>query len=275
MAQFLRPFPVVRVIGAVRRAGHQDQGDRADGARRLAGEDRLPRRRMPACTGEARGGGRAHAAHPPVRARACCAPARSCRSRSPSRGRSASTCACGSAGAGPRAASTAAWRPGRSGRARAAPDPRPREPIASVRADHERSSDDLLPARAARRREPRRRAGRAMQRYLRGQRIDVQAIAAELGLGRTTIYRWFGSREGLIGEVLNAAADPLLDAARAQAARARRAQAARRRSIASTAASPMLPRCASSSSRSVTRRCGSSPRAPASCSRTSLPGSPR
>ena len=57
----------------------------------------------------------------------------------------------------------------------------------------------------------------AMRRYLRGERIDVQAIAATLGLGRTTIYRWFGSREGLIGEVLNAAADPLLDAARAQA----------------------------------------------------------
>jgi AcrR family transcriptional regulator len=56
-----------------------------------------------------------------------------------------------------------------------------------------------------------------MYRYLRGRRIDVQAIAAELGLGRTTIYRWFGSREGLIGEVLNQAADPLLDAARAKA----------------------------------------------------------
>jgi AcrR family transcriptional regulator len=57
----------------------------------------------------------------------------------------------------------------------------------------------------------------AMYRYLRGRRVDVQAIANELGLGRTTIYRWFGSREGLIGEVLNQAADGLLDSARAQA----------------------------------------------------------
>jgi AcrR family transcriptional regulator len=57
----------------------------------------------------------------------------------------------------------------------------------------------------------------AMHRYLRGERIDVQAIATELGLGRTTIYRWFGSRERLIGEVLAAAADPLIDAARSGA----------------------------------------------------------
>ena len=57
----------------------------------------------------------------------------------------------------------------------------------------------------------------AMYRYLRGQRIDVQAIAAELELGRATIYRWFGSREDLIGEVLVRAAEPLLDAARAEA----------------------------------------------------------
>jgi AcrR family transcriptional regulator len=53
----------------------------------------------------------------------------------------------------------------------------------------------------------------AMAGYLRGQRIDVQAIAAGLGLGRSTVYRWFGSREQLIGEVLNRAADVLLDAA--------------------------------------------------------------
>ncbi len=57
----------------------------------------------------------------------------------------------------------------------------------------------------------------ALYRYLRGRRIDVQAIAAELGLGRTTIYRWFGSRESLIGEVLIRAAEPLLDDARAAA----------------------------------------------------------
>jgi len=56
-----------------------------------------------------------------------------------------------------------------------------------------------------------------MHRYLRGRRIDVQEIAAELGLGRTTIYRWFGSRDKLIGEVVAKAGEPALEAARARA----------------------------------------------------------
>jgi AcrR family transcriptional regulator len=57
----------------------------------------------------------------------------------------------------------------------------------------------------------------AMYRYLRGRRVDVREIASELGLGRTTVYRWFGSREGLIGEVVAQAGEPLLAAARAEA----------------------------------------------------------
>src|SRR3954452_2346981 len=57
----------------------------------------------------------------------------------------------------------------------------------------------------------------AAERSLHGHRIDVQAIASELGLGRVTIYRWFGSREELVGEVLVLAAGPLLEEARAGA----------------------------------------------------------
>jgi AcrR family transcriptional regulator len=57
--------------------------------------------------------------------------------------------------------------------------------------------------------------GAAMHRYLRGERIDVQAIAAQLGLGRATIYRWFGSRDDLIGEVVVLAGEPLIAQARA------------------------------------------------------------
>jgi AcrR family transcriptional regulator len=57
----------------------------------------------------------------------------------------------------------------------------------------------------------------ATSRYLRGKRVDVLSISAELGLGRTTIYRWFGTREELIGEVLPRVTKPLLDQARAEA----------------------------------------------------------
>jgi AcrR family transcriptional regulator len=38
--------------------------------------------------------------------------------------------------------------------------------------------------------------------YLGGQRVDVTVVAARLGLGRATIYRWFGSRDALLGEVV-------------------------------------------------------------------------
>jgi len=57
----------------------------------------------------------------------------------------------------------------------------------------------------------------ATRRYLRGERVDVQSIAAKLGVGRTTIYRWFGTREELIGEVLPQVTKPLLERARAEA----------------------------------------------------------
>jgi AcrR family transcriptional regulator len=54
-----------------------------------------------------------------------------------------------------------------------------------------------------------------LHRYLRGRRVDVQAIAAEIGLGRATIYRWFGSRDQLLGEVIIAATEPVLVESRA------------------------------------------------------------
>jgi AcrR family transcriptional regulator len=57
----------------------------------------------------------------------------------------------------------------------------------------------------------------ALYRYLRGRRVDVLAISGELGIGRATIYRWFGSRGGLIGEAVVRATEPVLAAARAGA----------------------------------------------------------
>lgn len=44
--------------------------------------------------------------------------------------------------------------------------------------------------------------GVATQHFLDGQRIDMQVLAAETGVARATLYRWFGDRERLIGQVL-------------------------------------------------------------------------
>ena len=57
----------------------------------------------------------------------------------------------------------------------------------------------------------------ATRSYLHGERVDVQAIAAGLGLGRSTVYRWFGSREELIGEVLVLVTRRLFESVRAEA----------------------------------------------------------
>lgn len=42
----------------------------------------------------------------------------------------------------------------------------------------------------------------ARYQYLHGTRVDLTVIARRLGLGRATIYRWFGSREALLGGIL-------------------------------------------------------------------------
>jgi AcrR family transcriptional regulator len=42
----------------------------------------------------------------------------------------------------------------------------------------------------------------ATAQYLAGQRLDLTELAKGLGLSRATIYRWFGSRESLLGEVV-------------------------------------------------------------------------
>lgn len=42
----------------------------------------------------------------------------------------------------------------------------------------------------------------ARRAFLAGERVDIQAIAAELGLSRASVYRWYGSRDGVLGTVL-------------------------------------------------------------------------
>jgi AcrR family transcriptional regulator len=56
----------------------------------------------------------------------------------------------------------------------------------------------------------------ARRKFLKGERIEVGALARELGVGRATLFRWIGSRELLIGEVLWSLYLPILDQARAQ-----------------------------------------------------------
>ncbi|TYK53212.1 QsdR family transcriptional regulator [Actinomadura decatromicini] len=43
---------------------------------------------------------------------------------------------------------------------------------------------------------------RARADFLAGRRLDVQSLAAELGVSRVTLYRWVGTREQLLVEVI-------------------------------------------------------------------------
>ncbi len=42
----------------------------------------------------------------------------------------------------------------------------------------------------------------AKRRFLRGERVDMGALSAELGVNRATLYRWVGTREQLLVEIL-------------------------------------------------------------------------
>jgi hypothetical protein len=68
---------------------------------------------------------------------------------------------------------------------------------------------------------PRRRAtpldlyALARRWWLAGERVDVGALAARLKIGRATAFRWVGSRELLLGEILWALCDDLMKQAAA------------------------------------------------------------
>lgn len=59
-------------------------------------------------------------------------------------------------------------------------------------------------------------AGR--HRFLRGERVDMRELAADLRVSRATLYRWVGSRERLLGEILWSMAEVGLRDARDAAA---------------------------------------------------------
>jgi AcrR family transcriptional regulator len=57
----------------------------------------------------------------------------------------------------------------------------------------------------------------ARERWVQGGRLDMGSLAAELGVSRATLYRWVGTKELLLGEVLWSYAEASLYAARANA----------------------------------------------------------
>jgi AcrR family transcriptional regulator len=55
----------------------------------------------------------------------------------------------------------------------------------------------------------------AQRRYLKGQRLDMQALATELGISRPTLYRWTGDREALLSDVLWSLSNDIFEQAKA------------------------------------------------------------
>ncbi|MBV8786996.1 MAG: TetR/AcrR family transcriptional regulator, partial [Mycobacterium sp.] len=46
--------------------------------------------------------------------------------------------------------------------------------------------------------------------FIAGRRIEMQELAAELGVNRATLFRWVGGRDDLLGEILWSLAEPTL-----------------------------------------------------------------
>lgn len=57
----------------------------------------------------------------------------------------------------------------------------------------------------------------ARRTFLAKKRVDMSELAAELGVGRATLYRWVGSRDRLLGEILWSLTERGLEQCRADA----------------------------------------------------------
>lgn len=51
----------------------------------------------------------------------------------------------------------------------------------------------------------------ASSRLTRGERLDIQSLANDLGVNRSTVHRWVGDRDSLVGEAMRAPAEALWD----------------------------------------------------------------
>ncbi len=81
----------------------------------------------------------------------------------------------------------------------------------------ERDGTDRPPEPAFRKASPEDAIALARARFLEGQRIEMRTLAQDLGIGRTTLYRWVGEREELIEEVFAGLVDDWFQVVSAQA----------------------------------------------------------
>jgi AcrR family transcriptional regulator len=58
----------------------------------------------------------------------------------------------------------------------------------------------------------------ARRKFLAHERVDMNELAGDLGVGRATLYRWVGDRDQLLGEVMWSVASIGLDQAKGAAA---------------------------------------------------------
>jgi AcrR family transcriptional regulator len=54
----------------------------------------------------------------------------------------------------------------------------------------------------------------ARRKFIAGERIEMQALAEEVGTSRVTLHRWVGNRDLLLGEILWSLTEPTLEDAR-------------------------------------------------------------
>jgi AcrR family transcriptional regulator len=57
----------------------------------------------------------------------------------------------------------------------------------------------------------------ARRRFLKGERLDVAGLAAELGVSRATAYRWAGNAEQLTGQVVKTLVEDTFELTRREA----------------------------------------------------------
>jgi AcrR family transcriptional regulator len=81
-----------------------------------------------------------------------------------------------------------------------------------------RASQSLAPGQTATPATPAAAFRVARRRFLGGERLDMQALALELGVSRQTLYRWTGSREELLADVLFSLSDASFEQAKRETA---------------------------------------------------------